>query len=180
MDEDSSSCYSADNEQDTQPPCVDSFEELLPPSQPVTLNIEHQIRDLGGSTVSAEFSPVRLQISKKNLPKSQEEWKSRVEHDLTSLEWENNFFGVCNDIFHETMISALDVSNEIISQCQFAVLQRMWQPENEPVSKEFMRDAVAKLDATVQCAHQKEAEANNAWLDKWKQKKNVETLMPWI
>ncbi|QKX62530.1 uncharacterized protein TRUGW13939_09691 [Talaromyces rugulosus] len=182
MADDSSSCYSADNERGREPPCVGAYEKLLPPlpTQPVTLDIEHQIRDIGGFTVSAELSPIRLQVSKKNVPRSQEERQRRLDYDLDSLKWENEFFGVCNDAFHETLFSVLDVSNEIISQCQLAALKRMWQPEDEPMSKEFMRDAVGKLDAKVQRAHQKEEEAKNAWLDKWKQKKDVEVLMPWI
>jgi hypothetical protein len=89
MDDDLSSCYSADNEQGRELLCVGAlYEKLLPllPIQPVTLDIEHQIRDINGSTVLAELSSIRLQISKKNAPRSQEKQQRRLDYDLKSLE----------------------------------------------------------------------------------------------
>ncbi|KAH8691810.1 hypothetical protein BGW36DRAFT_386349 [Talaromyces proteolyticus] len=110
--------------------------------------------------MALEISPVRVQMTKmRGLPGDPEQF---------------------HEIYQELLLSTLSISSQIISQSQTCMLQRMWMPEDEPMSKDFMRVAAEEFNEAFRHSYEKEAKAKQIWIDKWRRKKESDFLMPWL
>ncbi|CAI7595774.1 unnamed protein product [Penicillium palitans] len=88
------------------------------PDRPQLTPADHKVGDARGFSTALESTGCRLQIAKHSTPQSDHERKESLVDELTSIQWENEFYGECTEIYEELVLVTLKVSQSLSSQSQ--------------------------------------------------------------
>jgi hypothetical protein len=115
----------------------------------------------------------RLQAAKEQKSELPHERLKRLEEELDWHQHENDFYGICYDIYQRLYLKVIEVSQDII-------LQSFFEPRSTPNGDPFLYDALRRLNTAIKESQIDESQAEVAWKGYWSIPKAVDPSSSWI
>jgi hypothetical protein len=96
-----------------------------------------------------------------------------LEEELDWHQHENDFYGICYDIYQRLYLKVIEVSQDII-------LQSFFEPRSTLNGDPFLYDALRRLNTAIKESQIDESQAEVAWKGYWSIPKIVDPLSSWI
>ncbi|GCB27631.1 hypothetical protein AAWM_10516 [Aspergillus awamori] len=152
---------------------VDNVPNSAPLEHPEVNQVDHLIRGYEGATIVLETMRSRLQAAKGQKAEPPHERLKRLEEELGWHQQENDFYGICYDIYQRLYLKVIEVSQDII-------LQSFFEPKTTPNGDPFLYDALCRLNAAIKESQIDENQAEVAWKGYWSIPKTVNPSSSWI
>lgn len=140
---------------------------------PEVNQVDHLIRGYDGATIVLETMRSRLQAAKEQKLELPHERLKRLEEELDWHQHENDFYGICYDIYQRLYLKVIEVSQDII-------LQPFFEPRSTPNGDPFLYDALRRLNTAIKESQIDENQAEVAWKGYWSIPKTVDPSSSWI
>jgi hypothetical protein len=140
---------------------------------PEVNQVDHLIRGYEGATIVLETMRSRLQAAKEQKSELPHERLKRLEEELDWHQHENDFYGICYDIYQRLYLKVIEVSQDII-------LQSFFEPRSTPNGDPFLYDALRRLNTAIKESQIDENQAEVAWKGYWSIPKTVDPSSSWI
>jgi hypothetical protein len=140
---------------------------------PEVNQVDHLIRGYEGATIALETMRSRLQAAKEQKSELPHERLKRLEEELDWHQHENDFYGICYDIYRRLYLKVIEVSQDII-------LQSFFEPRSTPNGDPFLYDALRRLNTAIKESQIDENQAEVAWKGYWSIPKTVDPSSSWI
>jgi hypothetical protein len=122
--------------------------------------MDHAIQTAHGFTVALETMRSRLQATKSHKLQSRHERLAALEEELAWHQQENQFYGICYDIYCGLRTKVEDVLQKLL-------LQSFFEPESLPSRDPSLYDVVRSLNTIVKTTQVQEAKAEADWKRFW-------------
>lgn len=124
-----------------------------PWESPEINRVDHAIQMAQGATIALETMPSWLKAAKLHKVQSQNERKVELEQELQRHQEENNFYGICYDIYRALHEEVTTISRELL---QYNIV-----PES------FLLDSIWMLNRALRKSQESESRAEAEWMRYW-------------
>ncbi|KAH1848617.1 hypothetical protein KXX54_008121 [Aspergillus fumigatus] len=114
-----------------------------------------------------------LQAAKEQKLELPHERLKQLEEELDWHQHENNFYGICYDIYQRLYLKVIEVSQDII-------LQPFFKPRSTPNGDPFLYNALRHLNTAIKESQINENQAEVTWKGYWSIPKTVDPSSSWI
>ncbi|KAJ5588713.1 hypothetical protein N7537_011391 [Penicillium hordei] len=150
------------------------------PDCPQITSADHKVGDARGFSTALESTGSRLQIAKRSKPQSDCEYQKILADDLTGIQWENEFYGECTEIYEELVLATVKASQNLSSQSQSRLLDYYFELSTCPPEHDFILQAVRDLKLSLEESQSREIAAVDKWVKHWDPKPGERISTAWI
>lgn len=150
------------------------------PDCPYITAPDHQIGDARGFSTALEATASRLQSGKKVGPSSDCGRQKALADELTAIQWENEFYGECSELYEELVLAMTEVSRTLLSQSGLYLLNYHSESDSGPADRDFLLQGARDLELALQKCRAREVAALQKWKDSWTLPPGTRVSMQWI
>ncbi|KAE8371541.1 hypothetical protein BDV26DRAFT_286707 [Aspergillus bertholletiae] len=135
--------------------------------------MDHAIQTAHGFTIALETMRSRLQAAKSYKLQSRHERLAALEEELAWHQQENQFYGICYDIY-------CSLRTKVEDELQKLLLQSFFEPESLPSRDPFLYDVIRSLNTAVKTTQVQEVKAETDWKRFWHISNGHKVRATWI